>query len=79
MSEILRGRIVRRVASRGFGFIRLNKSKKEYFYHMSGCFDGSDGFQSMLEGMPVTFEEDEGDKGPRAKNVALDLPEEATS
>jgi len=69
MSEVLMGKIVRRVMARGFGFIQLDKSKKEYFYHLSSCIDGPDGFNGMPEGTTVTFEEDKADKGPRAKNV----------
>ena len=66
---LLRGKIVRRVTPRGFGFIQLDKSKKEYFYHLSSCTAGALGFESMEEGTPVTFEEDSNNKGPRAKHV----------
>jgi len=77
-SKMLTGKIVRRVVERGFGFIQLDKSKKEYFYHMSGCKEGAEGYEMMIEGTPVIFEEEIGNKGPRAKNVTL-APDEATS
>jgi CspA family cold shock protein len=70
---ILKGEIVRRVPTRGFGFIRQENSKREFFYHMSQCASGPSGYEAMVEGTKVLFEEGSGDKGPRAINVTPDV------
>ena len=50
---------------KGFGFIS-GEDGKEYFVHLTGLAEGVTGLQ---ENDPVTFEVEEGDKGPKAINV----------
>ncbi len=51
--------------SRGFGFITSDDGS-EYFFHHSAIKDGS----ALQENDEVTFDTEEGDRGPRAINVA---------
>jgi len=50
-------------AEKGFGFIKHNDSGKETFVHVSGLID------QIKEGDVVTFDVQEGRKGPVAVNV----------
>lgn len=51
---------------KGFGFIE-QEDGPDVFVHFSGI-EGS-GFKSLAEGTQVTFEIEQGPKGPSAKNV----------
>ncbi|MBN2138918.1 MAG: cold shock domain-containing protein [Sedimentisphaerales bacterium] len=51
---------------KGFGFI-ATPDGRDVFVHYS-CLSG-DGYKTLTEGDPVTFEIVEGEKGPRAENV----------
>lgn len=50
---------------KGFGFIKDDNSDKEYFVHSTGLVD------KINEGDKVSFELQEGKKGPNAVNVKL--------
>lgn len=50
--------------SKGFGFI-ISDDEKEYFVHLTGLAQGV----TLREGDEVTFEIEEGDRGPKAVNV----------
>lgn len=50
---------------RRFGFI-AGEDDKEYFFHETALKEGT----SVNENDAVTFDVEEGDKGPRAVNVA---------
>ncbi|MDO8459919.1 MAG: cold shock domain-containing protein [Nanoarchaeota archaeon] len=52
---------------KGFGFISAEDGK-EYFVHNTGLNDGV----SIREGDSVTFEIEQGDKGPKASKVSKD-------
>ena len=52
--------------SKGFGFI-AGEDGKEYFVHLTGLAEGV----TITENDEVTFEVVEGDRGPKASNVAL--------
>jgi len=52
--------------SRGFGFIAA-EDKKEYFVHKTALKEGT----SLNENDSVTFDVEEGDRGPKAVNVEL--------
>jgi cold shock protein len=52
---------------KGFGFITPEDGGKDLFVHHSAI--GGDGYRSLAEGAKVTFEEEQGDKGPKAVNV----------
>ncbi|MFL5890882.1 MAG: cold-shock protein, partial [Solirubrobacteraceae bacterium] len=42
---------------------------RDLFVHFSGI--NGDGYRSLAEGSRVTYEEEQGDKGPKAVNVTL--------
>ncbi len=54
--------------AKGYGFIETSDGK-DIFVHFSAI--QSDGFKSLSEGQPVTFEVVDGAKGPQASNVQL--------
>lgn len=51
--------------SKGFGFIAAEDGK-EYFVHSTGLNSGT----HIVEGDSVTFEVEQGDKGPKAVKVS---------
>jgi cold shock protein len=51
---------------KGFGFIE-QEGGADVFVHYSAI--SGTGFKSLAEGDPVTFEVEQGGKGPAAKNV----------
>ncbi|MGH2978154.1 MAG: cold-shock protein [Solirubrobacterales bacterium] len=52
---------------KGFGFITADEENKDLFVHQSEI--DREGFRSLDEGMKVTYEEEPGDKGPKAVRV----------
>ncbi len=53
--------------SKGFGFITRQDGGKDVFVHQSAI--AGSGFRTLAEGQQVTFEVEEGQKGPAARNV----------
>ncbi|MEE8387925.1 MAG: cold-shock protein [Acidiferrobacterales bacterium] len=53
--------------SKGFGFISQDDGGKDVFVHFSAI--SGDGFKTLTEGQKVTYEVQDGPKGPQAANV----------
>jgi CspA family cold shock protein len=53
---------------KGFGFIAPDEGTRDLFVHHTSIV--SDGFRSLNEGARVEYEEEQGDKGPKAINVS---------
>jgi CspA family cold shock protein len=53
--------------SKGYGFIERQDGDKDVFVHHSAIV--GTGFKTLAEGQQVTFEIEQGQKGPSASNV----------
>ena len=53
--------------SKGFGFITPDDGGKDVFVHFSAI--ASEGFRTLAEGQQVSFDVEDGPKGPQATNV----------
>lgn len=54
---------------KGFGFITPDEAGKDLFVHHSAI--QGDGYRSLAEGAKVSYEAEQGPKGPAAANVSL--------
>jgi CspA family cold shock protein len=52
---------------KGYGFITPDDQGKDLFVHHSAI--QSDGYRSLSEGAKVSYDAEEGNKGPQAVNV----------
>ena len=52
---------------KGFGFITPDEGSRDLFVHHSSIV--ADGYRTLAEGAKVSYEEEAGDKGPKAINV----------
>jgi CspA family cold shock protein len=52
---------------KGYGFITPDEGDRDLFVHYSGIDGG--GFKTLAENAKVEYEEEVGDKGPKAVNV----------
>ena len=53
--------------AKGFGFITPDDGSKDVFAHFSAI--ASYGFRTLAEGQQVTFDVEDGPKGPQATNI----------
>ena len=56
-------------SEKGYGFITPEDGGKDLFVHFSAI--QAQGYKSLPEGEKVTYEAQQGDKGPQATNVTL--------
>lgn len=56
--------------SKGYGFIAQDDGGDDVFVHFS-AIEGA-GFKTLAEGQKVTFEVEQGQKGPQARSVTAD-------
>lgn len=63
----MQGTIKKIIAGKNFGFISQENEQKDLFFH-SNNLDGIS-FDELREGDTVTFEVEQGDKGPSAVKV----------
>jgi cold shock protein len=62
------GSIVRKT-DKGFGFIKPDDGGKDVFFHAQNVVDGL--FDELQENQKVTFDVEQGPKGPAATNVRV--------
>lgn len=62
----MKGSVVRK-RTEGYGFIKPEEGEKDVFFHASAVVDVT--FDELNEGDAVTFDIEEGPKGPAATNV----------
>jgi CspA family cold shock protein len=58
---------IARLTDRGFGFIKPEQGDKDVFFHARSLVDVM--YDDLREGDAVTFDVEEGPKGPSAVNV----------
>lgn len=63
------GTIAKLMTDRGFGFIKPDEGDKDLFFHARAVV-GDAVYDDLREGDKVTFEIEEGPKGPSAVDVA---------
>jgi len=60
--------IIAKITEKGFGFIKIEGQEKNLFFHSNEC---NGAFDTMKEGMKVTFEVADSPKGPNAIKVEV--------
>ena len=63
----LKGKVKWFNPTKGFGFIEREDKEKDVFVHMSAVRDA--GMNSLDEGQALSFEVEDGPKGPNATNL----------
>lgn len=60
---------IARLTDRGFGFVKPDEGEKDLFFHARSLAEGTL-YDDLREGDKVTYDTEEGPKGPAAINVA---------
>lgn len=60
---------VKTKTDKGYGFISREGEEKDLFFHSNDLSGVT--FEELQEGATVTFDVEQGDRGPAAKNVKL--------
>ena len=63
----LKGKVKWFNGTKGYGFIEREDKEKDVFVHTSAVRDA--GMNSLEEGQEVTFDVEDGPKGPNATNI----------
>ena len=63
----LKGKVKWFNAKKGFGFIEREDKEKDVFIHVSALRDA--GMKGLEDGQALTFEVEDGPKGPNATNL----------
>jgi len=63
----LKGKVKWFNSTKGFGFIEREDKEKDVFVHTSAVRDA--GMNGLEEGQEVTFDVEDGPKGPNATNI----------
>lgn len=61
--------VIKKKTEKGFGFITIEGQEKDLFFHSNDLVGIT--YDALQEGATVTFEIEQGPKGPSAKNVQL--------
>lgn len=69
MADLKNGTVKWFNSEKGFGFIQPEDGSKDVFVHFRQVNKTGYGRVSLDEGQKVTFEVEEGEKGPQATNV----------
>ncbi|MCY7296860.1 transcription antiterminator/RNA stability regulator CspE [Alteromonas sp. a30] len=69
MSDSVNGTVKWFNEEKGFGFITPENGGKDVFVHFRAI--ASEGFKTLAEGQAVTFQVEQGQKGPQATNVVV--------
>jgi len=59
--------VIKKITDRGFGFIGAEGQEKDLFFHSKSLVDVT--FDELREGDAVSFDIENGEKGPAAVNV----------
>ena len=54
---------------KGYGFITPDEGDRDLFVHHTGI--NGNGFRTLAEGARVSYDAENGDKGPKAVNVTI--------
>lgn len=69
MSNSVNGTVKWFNEEKGYGFLTQENGGKDVFVHFRAI--ASEGFKTLAEGQAVSFEVEQGQKGPQAANVVV--------